>query len=71
MLCRIWGFRILAGTLGVRGCVDTIDSLGKLCSRAGKKFYTFVMGKLNVAKLANFMEIDVRALCRARSGHPP
>ena len=30
-----------------------------LLKKAGKKYYTFVVGKLNVAKLANFMEIDV------------
>lgn len=39
-----------------------IDHLKKLISAAGKKSYTFVMGKLNVAKMANFMEIDCYVL---------
>ena len=34
----------------------------KLLAQAGKKTYTFVMGKLNAAKLANFMEIDMFVL---------
>ena len=33
-----------------------------LLKKAGKKYYTFVIGKLNVAKLANFMEIDIFVL---------
>jgi len=39
-----------------------IDHLKKLIAAAGKKSYTFVMGKLNVAKMANFMEIDCYVL---------
>jgi diphthamide biosynthesis protein 2 len=53
---------ILAGTLGVKGCIDTMRQLKQICHRAGKKTYTFVMGKLNVPKLANFTEIDVFVL---------
>ena len=29
----------------------------QLCRRAGRKHYVFVMGKLNEAKLANFLEV--------------
>eukprot|EP00041_Stephanoeca_diplocostata_P027594 m.762040 g.762040 ORF g.762040 m.762040 type:complete len:522 (+) comp23208_c1_seq14:182-1747(+) len=53
---------ILAGTLGVKDSVATMQQLKALCKRSGKKTYTFVMGKLNVPKLANFMEIDVYVL---------
>ncbi|KAF9278572.1 Diphthamide biosynthesis protein 2 [Mortierella alpina] len=35
-----------------------IKHLKALIESKGKKAYTFVMGKLNVAKMANFMEID-------------
>lgn len=35
-----------------------IQHLKALIESKGKKVYTFVMGKLNVAKMANFMEID-------------
>eukprot|EP00039_Didymoeca_costata_P024010 m.8981 g.8981 ORF g.8981 m.8981 type:complete len:567 (-) comp3986_c0_seq2:183-1883(-) len=53
---------LLAGTLGVANYLETMTCLQKLCDRAGKKTYTFAMGKLNPAKLANFMEIDVFVL---------
>ncbi|CAG8792687.1 19317_t:CDS:10, partial [Dentiscutata erythropus] len=49
---------IVVGTLGVANYLEIISHLKKLIIRAGKKPYTFVMGKLNVAKMANFMEID-------------
>ncbi|CAG8854325.1 44503_t:CDS:2, partial [Gigaspora margarita] len=38
--------------------LEIISHLKKLIIHAGKKPYTFVMGKLNVAKMADFMEID-------------
>ncbi|KAJ2958183.1 hypothetical protein NQZ79_g6205 [Umbelopsis isabellina] len=53
---------IVVGTLGVASYMTIIDHLKKLLSAAGKKSYTFVMGKLNVAKMANFMEIDCYVL---------
>ncbi|XP_071118174.1 2-(3-amino-3-carboxypropyl)histidine synthase subunit 2-like [Haliotis cracherodii] len=53
---------IVAGTLGVANYLEVINRLKKLIKIAGKKSYTFVVGKLNVAKLANFMEIDVFVL---------
>ncbi|CAI2173044.1 15779_t:CDS:2 [Funneliformis geosporum] len=49
---------IVVGTLGVASYLTIISHLKKLIIRAGKKPYTFVMGKLNVAKMANFMEIE-------------
>lgn len=36
-----------------------IEHLRLLIKNSGRKSYTFAMGKLNVAKLANFPEIDV------------
>lgn len=53
---------ILVGTLGVKDYIQTLDRIKTLIKKAGKKSYTFVVGKINVAKLANFMEIDVYVL---------
>ncbi|GFO39956.1 2-(3-amino-3-carboxypropyl)histidine synthase subunit 2 [Plakobranchus ocellatus] len=50
---------IVAGTLGVARYRDMIDHLKALLKAAGKKSYTFVVGKLNPAKLANFAEVDI------------
>ncbi|GJJ73355.1 diphthamide biosynthesis protein 2 [Entomortierella parvispora] len=49
---------IAVGTLGVASYMTMIKHLKALIESKGKKAYTFVMGKLNVAKMANFMEID-------------
>ncbi|CAL8398646.1 unnamed protein product [Arctogadus glacialis] len=53
---------ILVGTLGVADYLAIITQLKETIRRAGKKSYMFAMGKLNVAKLANFQEIDVFVL---------
>lgn len=53
---------IVAGTLGVSKTKEMIMHLKKLVKEAGKKSYTLAVGKLNVAKLANFMEVDVFVL---------
>lgn len=53
---------ILVGTLGVQNYLSAIGHLKKLIRNAGKKPYTLVTGKLNVAKLANFQEVDVYVL---------
>ncbi|KAI9148498.1 Diphthamide biosynthesis protein 2 [Blastocladiella emersonii ATCC 22665] len=53
---------IVVGTLGVANYIDAIAGLKRMIRAHGKKYYTFVLGKLNVAKLANFMEIDVFVL---------
>lgn len=50
---------ILVGTLGVSNYVCTIKQLREAISAAGKKSYVIVVGKCNVAKLANFAEIEV------------
>ncbi|XP_069554084.1 2-(3-amino-3-carboxypropyl)histidine synthase subunit 2 [Brachyistius frenatus] len=53
---------ILVGTLGVADYLTIIQQLKETVRRAGKKSYMFAMGKLNVPKLANFLEIDIFVL---------
>ncbi|XP_038160179.1 2-(3-amino-3-carboxypropyl)histidine synthase subunit 2 [Cyprinodon tularosa] len=53
---------ILVGTLGVADYLAVIQQLKETLRRAGKKSYMFAMGKLNVPKLANFLEIDIFVL---------
>lgn len=53
---------ILAGTLGVAGYAAVIEQLRLLLRRAGKHSYTFAIGAVTAAKLANFAEIDVFVL---------
>ena len=48
---------ILINTLSVSDHLSALSSLRELIARAGKKSYTFVVGKVNAAKLANFSEI--------------
>ncbi|KAL1743806.1 putative diphthamide synthesis protein-domain-containing protein [Schizophyllum fasciatum] len=51
-------FGILVGTLGVASYLPLIKHLREVLKRAQKKSYTISVGKLNPAKLANFMEIE-------------
>ncbi|XP_042366221.1 2-(3-amino-3-carboxypropyl)histidine synthase subunit 2 [Plectropomus leopardus] len=53
---------ILVGTLGVADYLKIIQQLKETIRAAGKKSYIFAMGKLNVPKLANFLEIDIFVL---------
>ncbi|XP_061661692.1 2-(3-amino-3-carboxypropyl)histidine synthase subunit 2 [Syngnathoides biaculeatus] len=53
---------ILVGTLGVANYLSIIQQLKETIRSAGKKSYVFAMGKLNVPKLANFLEIDIFVL---------
>ncbi|XP_060081378.1 2-(3-amino-3-carboxypropyl)histidine synthase subunit 2-like [Ylistrum balloti] len=53
---------IVVGTLGIKDYLQVINRLKDIVKKSGKKSYTFVVGKLNEAKLANFMEIDVFVL---------
>ena len=53
---------IMMGTLGVARYKEMVSRLKKVLKLAGKKCYTFVVGKVNPAKLANFMEIDIFVL---------
>ncbi|KAM0203996.1 hypothetical protein ACHAQI_010145 [Fusarium lateritium] len=49
---------ILVNTLSVANYLSSINTLREKISRADKKSYTIVVGKLNPAKLANFAEIE-------------
>lgn len=51
-------FGILVGTLGVASYLPLIKHLRSILRKAQKKSYTISVGKLNPAKLANFMEIE-------------
>lgn len=53
---------VLVGTLGAADYLDMIERLKKLLKQAGKKYYTIAVGKLNTAKMANFIEIDIFVL---------
>ncbi|KAM5465577.1 Diphthamide biosynthesis protein 2 [Microsporum audouinii] len=50
-------FGILVNTLSVKNYLHIVQHVQKLITAAGKKSYLFVVGKLNVAKVANFSEI--------------
>ncbi|PFH52498.1 hypothetical protein AMATHDRAFT_140010 [Amanita thiersii Skay4041] len=51
-------FGILVGTLGVASYLPLIKYLRTLLVQHHKKAYTICVGKLNPAKLANFLEIE-------------
>ena len=53
---------ILVGTLGASRYGTIIDKIRETITTSGKKCYTFLVGKPNVPKLANFPEIDVFVL---------
>jgi len=53
--CAIFG--ILINTLSVRNYLETVTHIRKMIEKEGKKSYTFVVGKVNAAKIANFSEI--------------
>lgn len=50
---------LLVNTLSLSDTKDIISKLSHKIKSAGKKYYLFVVGKPNVAKLANFESIDV------------
>ena len=53
---------LLVGTLGTERYTDIIERVKTTGKSANKKVYVFLVGKPNVAKLANFPEIDVYVL---------
>nr|CCA23796.1 diphthamide biosynthesis protein putative [Albugo laibachii Nc14] len=61
---RIFG--VLMGTLGVTQYQDIVKKLRDLITRSGRKSYLFVVGKVNVHKLANFSGIDAFVLVACR-----
>ena len=54
--CSVFG--ILINTLSVKNYLHVADHVRRSISEAGKKAYTFVVGKINPAKIANFSEIE-------------
>lgn len=50
-------FGILINTLSVKNYLHIVEQVTAQIKAAGKKCYTFVMGKLNAAKTANFSEV--------------
>ena len=50
-------FGILINTLSVKNYLHVIDHVKGQIQDAGKKSYTFVVGKVNAAKIANFSEV--------------
>ena len=50
-------FGILINTLSVKNYLHIVEHVKNAISAAGKKSYTFVVGKVNAAKVANFGEI--------------
>jgi diphthamide biosynthesis protein 2 len=49
---------ILINTLSVASYLNALGALQERIRAAGKKYYVFVVGKLNAAKVANFAEVD-------------
>jgi len=50
-------FGILVNTLSVKNYMHMVAHVQHQIARAGKKSYTFVVGKVNAAKVANFSEV--------------
>ena len=53
---------IVVGTLSISGYMDALNSLRRIIAEAGKKSYTFVMGRITPEKMANYPEIEVFVL---------
>ncbi|KZT62003.1 hypothetical protein CALCODRAFT_305087 [Calocera cornea HHB12733] len=51
-------FGIVVGTLAVASYLPLMTHLRRLLAKAKKKSYTISVGKMNPAKLANFMDIE-------------
>ncbi|EON69282.1 diphthamide biosynthesis protein 2 [Coniosporium apollinis CBS 100218] len=50
-------FGILINTLSVKNYIHILNRVKEQIAAAGKKSYTFVVGKVNAAKVANFSEV--------------
>lgn len=50
-------FGILINTLSVKNYMHILSHVQGQITAAGKKYYTFVVGKVNAAKVANFSEV--------------
>lgn len=49
---------IVVGTLATAGYLDVVDRIKRLARDRGTRTYLLSIGKINPAKLANFMDID-------------
>lgn len=56
-LSTVSTYGILINTLSVSNYLDILAYVKQQIAAAGKKSYTFVVGKINAAKIANFAEI--------------
>ncbi|KAK7526317.1 putative diphthamide synthesis protein-domain-containing protein [Phyllosticta citriasiana] len=50
-------FGILINTLSVKNYLHVVEHVKRIIAEADKKSYTFVVGKINAAKVANFSEV--------------
>lgn len=50
---------ILVGTMGMSGYTKIISHLKRIIRKSGRQSYTIIVGKPNVAKLANFSEVSL------------
>lgn len=55
-------FGILIGTMSVANYAKAVDHVSDLLKKVNKRFYSFLIGKLNCPKLNNFMEVDIYVL---------
>jgi len=55
-------FGILIGTMSVANYNEAVDHVSSLLRKAKKRYYSFLIGKLNCPKLNNFMEVDMYVL---------
>ena len=55
-------FGILIGTMAISKYKEAINHAGNILRKVNRKFYSFLIGKLNCAKLNNFMEVDMYVL---------
>eukprot|EP00953_Heterococcus_sp_UTEX-ZZ885_P017891 10010-Heterococcus_DN1.PRE.4 len=53
---------IVAGGVGVRGGREMLSQLRTAAESCGRKVYTFAVGRVNVAKLSNFAEVEAFCL---------
>jgi diphthamide biosynthesis protein 2 len=55
---------VIVGSMGLsaEGTREIVSRLRLIITSSGRKCYTFSMGRLNAAKLANFPEVDLFVL---------
>ena len=53
---------IVIGTMAVAKYFEVLQKVQRIIKNSGKQYYTYVVGKLNPHKLANFPEVDIFVL---------